>query len=170
MGKTRNLDLAQLARDCVALVRQNPDVGREVHFTMAGPDRPVLVPGDADLLHRVVLNLVLNAAQFAGPSGRVRVEIRSPGECAAPPGTEIRSPACLSVSDSGPGVDPDDLPRIFDPFYTNRPGGSGLGLALVHRAVEAHQGTILVGRAPEGGAEFTILLPGEPSLPAENVS
>ena len=72
----------------------------------------------------------------------------------------MSNPICLRVSDSGPGVSPEDLPRIFDPFYTNRPGGSGLGLALVHRAVEAHQGAVLVDRADEGGAEFQIFLPG----------
>jgi signal transduction histidine kinase len=52
--------------------------------------------------------------------------------------------------------------RIFDPFFTTRKGGSGLGLALVHRAVEAHSGVIFVDRAIEGGAQFVIFLPGLP--------
>jgi signal transduction histidine kinase len=82
----------------------------------------------------------------------------------------MRSPVCLRVADSGPGVASEDLPRIFDPFYTNRPGGSGLGLALVHRAVEAHQGAVLVDRAEEGGAEFAIYLPGDSSMPPETAS
>jgi two-component system sensor histidine kinase PilS (NtrC family) len=170
MGKARNLDLAAVARDCVMLVAQNPDVGASVRFQQVGLDRSVRVSGDGDLLHRAVFNLVLNAAQFAGGGGVVRVEARGVGECAAPSGTQMRVPVCLRVADSGPGVDPDDLARIFDPFYTNRPGGSGLGLALVHRAVEAHQGAVIVDRAEEGGAEFSIYLPGDVPKPAENPS
>ena len=170
MGKTRNLDLAELVRDCITLVKQNPDVGEGIRFKGVGLDRAVRVPGDSDLLHRVVFNLVLNAAQFAGAAGIVRVELRGVTECAAPVGTRVVHPVCLRIADSGPGVASEDLGRIFDPFYTNRPGGSGLGLSLVHRAVEAHQGAVLVDRAAEGGAEFSLYLPGEYSMSAESVS
>ena len=76
-----------------------------------------------------------------------------------PRGTSIRRPVALVVTDTGPGVDPTVLDRIFDPFFTTRVGGSGLGLAVVHRAVEAHDGAIFVERGPDGGAEFVILLP-----------
>ncbi len=160
MGRAKEVDLAQLARDAITLIKQNPDAAEGIRFKEVGLDREVPVLGDSDLLHRIVFNLILNGAQFAGPTGVVRVELSCSPECAAPPGTEVPSPICLRVSDSGPGVSPEDLPRIFDPFYTNRPGGSGLGLALVHRAVEAHQGAVLVNRAEEGGAEFQIFLPG----------
>jgi len=170
MGKTQAVNLAALARDCITLIQQNPDVGNGVRFRSVGLDRVILVPGDGDLLHRAVFNLVLNATQFAGSSGIVRVELRDTSECAGPPGAEVSAPVCLRVADSGPGVSAEDLPRIFDPFYTNRPGGSGLGLALVHRAVEAHQGAVLVDRAPEGGAEFAIFLPGDPSPKKEKLS
>ena len=125
------------------------------------------IPGDVDLLHRAVFNLVLNAAQFAGPTGQVRVELTDSAGCKSPPGTRMKGPVCLRIADSGPGVASEDLPRIFDPFYTNRPGGSGLGLALVHRAVEAHQGAILVNRADEGGAEFAFILPFPPAKEPE---
>ncbi len=162
LGRTRELDLAALARDCLTLVRQSPEVGKGVHFREVGMDRVVRIPGDIDLLHRVVFNLVLNASHFAGPQGTVRVEIQAPGECEPPPGTPVRKPVCLSVADSGPGISEEDMPRLFDPFFTNRDGGSGLGLALVHRAVEAHRGTILVNRSREGGAEFDIFLPSDP--------
>lgn len=169
MGPTTKVDLAELARDCLTLVRQNPEVGEGVRFQEVGMERVVQLPGDLDLLHRVVFNLVLNAAQYAGPTGIVKIEIRTQDECGASPGTQVQDPVCLVVSDSGPGVPLEDLPRIFDPFYTKRAGGSGLGLALVHRAVEAHGGAVLVGRGTEGGAEFSIYLPGFPSntLPEE---
>jgi signal transduction histidine kinase len=73
----------------------------------------------------------------------------------------MANPVCLRVADSGPGVSSEEVPRIFDPFYSSRTGGSGLGLAVVHRAVEAHQGAVLVDKGPEGGAQFKIFLPGE---------
>jgi two-component system sensor histidine kinase PilS (NtrC family) len=131
-------------------------------MTIEGADRPRVIPGDANLLHRAVFNLVLNAAQFAGPGGEVRVSLEPVGGAAAPPGLERRDPLRLVVRDSGPGIEPAARARIFDPFYTTRPGGTGLGLAVVHRAVQAHDGAVFVDRAPAGGAEFTIVLPGRP--------
>jgi len=162
LGRTREVDLANLSRDCLTLIRQDPEVSEGIRFVTAGLDRPIRIPGDTDLLHRIVFNLVLNATQFAGPNGIVRLELRDRDECTPPQGTPLDRAVCLTVSDSGPGVPEEDLPRIFDPFYTTREGGSGLGLALVHRAVEVHRGAVLVERADEGGARFAIYLPAEP--------
>jgi two-component system sensor histidine kinase PilS (NtrC family) len=159
MGRSGQVELAALARDCVTLVKRHPELAVGVRILEAGLDREVLVPGDRDLLHRAVFNLVLNAAQFAGPAGIVRVTLEDREECLATVGS-VETPVCLKVSDSGPGIEPHELPRIFDPFFTSRPGGSGLGLAVVHRAVEAHRGAVLVDEGPEGGAEFRLFLPG----------
>ncbi|NNM05823.1 MAG: ATP-binding protein, partial [Gemmatimonadetes bacterium] len=162
------VDLAALARDCATLVAKHPELKVGVRILETGLDREVAIPGDADLLHRAIFNLMLNAAQFAGPAGIIRVTLENQEECAGTVGTTVRAPVCLRVSDSGPGVNPEELPRIFDPFYTGRSGGSGLGLAVVHRAVEAHDGVVLVEEGPEGGAEFRIFLPGTlPSREAE---
>jgi two-component system sensor histidine kinase PilS (NtrC family) len=155
-GPSEQVDLASVVRDAVALVRQQAD---GVSVSVAGLDQPRIIPGDKDLLHRAVFNLVLNAVQFAGPSGEVRVSLEQGGAGVAP-GLERREPLRLVVRDSGPGVEPSALGRIFDPFFTTRPGGTGLGLAVVHRAVQAHDGAVFVDRAPAGGAEFTIVLPG----------
>ncbi len=127
-------------------------MGIGVRILDSGLHREVRVPGDADLLHRAIFNLLLNAVHFAGPAGIVRVGVETQEECAGSVGTDVASPVCLTVADSGPGVEPEELDRIFDPFYTNRLGGSGLGLAVVHRAVEAHEGAILVDVGPDGGA------------------
>jgi two-component system sensor histidine kinase PilS (NtrC family) len=156
IGRREVLDLGSTARDCVALARQNPERPEGVELELLTPESPAWVRGDRDLLHRAVFNLVLNAVQFSGPAGKVtvRVEtIRGRG------GERTREWVRLSVRDTGPGVPPEDLPRIFDPFYTRRAGGSGLGLAVVHRAVAAHEGTVTVDRAPGGGAEFVVDLP-----------
>ncbi len=159
MGRSGEVDLAAVARDCVTLVKRHPELAVGVRILESGLDRELLVPGDSDLLHRAIFNLVLNAAQFAGPAGIVRVTLEDQEECLATVGT-VEGPVCLRVSDSGPGIQPDEMPRIFDPFFTSRRGGSGLGLAVVHRAVEAHRGAVLVDEGPEGGAEFRLFLPG----------
>jgi two-component system sensor histidine kinase PilS (NtrC family) len=155
-GPAAQVDLAAVVRDAVALVRQQAD---GVSVGCAGLDQPRVIPGDVDLLHRAVFNLVLNAVQFAGKGGQVSVELGPVADSEAP-GLEGRDPLRLVVSDSGPGVEPESISRIFDPFFTTRPGGTGLGLALVHRAVVAHEGAVFVDRAPSGGAEFSIVLPG----------
>jgi PAS domain S-box-containing protein len=170
MGRSGQVDLAALARDCVTLVRRHPEMGIGVRILETGLDREVRIPGDSDLLHRAIFNLVLNAAQFAGPAGIVRVELESQEDCAGAVDTQVTSPVCLRVSDSGPGVEPEEVARIFDPFFTNRIGGSGLGLAVVHRAVEAHKGVVLVDGGIDGGARFRIFLPGTVQVEEVEVS
>jgi PAS domain S-box-containing protein len=155
MGKQEVVDLRDVARDCVALARQHSECPEKVEVDLHVPETPLLVHGDRDLLHRAVFNLILNAAHFSGPEGKVTVDVRSTTRR----GVQRKEGVRLSVGDTGPGVSAEDLPRIFDPFYTRRAGGSGLGLAVVHRAVVAHEGTVSVDRAPGGGAEFTVELP-----------
>lgn len=160
LGKTQEVDVAGLVADCIAMVGRHHEVPRGVSFSQEGTRGPVRIPGDVDLLHRALFNLLLNAAQFAGPGGAVRVEVLAGEDCPPPPAEDLDNPVCIRVSDSGPGVAPEDVPRIFDPFFTRRTGGSGMGLAVVHRTVEAHAGMISVGRSREGGAEFSVFLPG----------
>lgn len=159
-----DLDLSKLVCDSIALVRQHPDAGGGVQIQTDGVDEGVFVPGDADLLHRVIFNLVLNAVQFAGDNGRVVVEVEDCSGAWRPRGIDIANPVRVSVRDNGPGIAPDAEARIFDPFFTTRPGGNGLGLSVVHRAVEVHGGALFVEKAPEGGAHFVIYLPGDPAL------
>ncbi|MFP3949269.1 MAG: two-component system sensor histidine kinase NtrB, partial [Longimicrobiales bacterium] len=165
MGNAEAVDLTALVRDAVAVVRQHPDSGENVKIVCSGLDEPLFLPGDADLLHRAVFNLVLNAVQFSDPGSEVVVELRGCRPGSNPRGTKIEHAVRLSVRDRGAGVDPEEVGRIFDPFYTTRPGGSGLGLAMVHRAVEAHEGAVFVDQPPGGGTEFVIFLPGRSEAP-----
>lgn len=159
MGERSEIDLRALIRGCLILAKQDPDLqGVEVEANLG--DEPIVVVGDADLLHRALFNLVINGAQSAGAEGRVVVSLRSGLTGTPPRGFEGEQPVRIEVEDSGPGISAEQRPRIFDPFFTTKVGGSGLGLAVVHRAVEAHKGATFVGRSAEGGAKFTILLPG----------
>ena len=90
----------------------------------------------------------------------VEVELESSLDSIPAEAADVEDPVVLRVRDHGPGISADELGRIFDPFYTTRSGGSGLGLAVVHRAVQVHDGAVLVADAPRGGCEFTIYLPG----------
>ena len=68
-------------------------------------------------------------------------------------------PNVLRVADTGPGIDPDAIDRLFNPFFTTRSTGTGLGLAIVHRLVDAHGGSIAVENLPAGGAAFSLTFP-----------
>lgn len=161
------IDLHELVRGCLLIAKQHPDL-KGVEVVAVLDDGPIPVVGDADLLHRALFNLVLNGAQSAGPSGRVTVRLEHDPNRRRPRGAAIDRPVRLAVGDSGPGIDEQQRARIFDPFFTTKTGGSGLGLAVVHRAVEAHSGVTFVDESADGGAEFVIFLPGAPErVPAE---
>ncbi|HEX6559589.1 MAG TPA: ATP-binding protein [Longimicrobiales bacterium] len=159
LRKRGAVDLVRLTSDAIGLVAQHPDAQGNAVIDFAPPDVALVVEGDPDLLHRAVFNLVLNAVQHAGSGGRVRVELGRALRDAVPSAVRFKSPLRLVVRDTGPGIPEEDIPRVFDPFFTTRQGGTGLGLALVHRAVEAHQGAILVDGGAGAGAQFTVYLP-----------
>jgi signal transduction histidine kinase len=80
-------------------------------------------------------------------------------------GPEEPSPqVSIEVRDNGPGISPDDLERIFSPFFTTKPQGTGLGLAIVRKVVDAHDGRIDAVSAPGRGASFKVTLPVVPSI------
>jgi two-component system sensor histidine kinase PilS (NtrC family) len=119
----------------------------------------MMVDGDEDLLHRVVFNLALNAVQATPGGGQVTVEAAPlPVEQLPDASLFEHGAVAVRVTDDGPGIPEEIRERLFDPFTTTKPGGSGLGLSVVHRAVEAHRGLVLVDSAAHG-TQFTVLLP-----------
>ncbi len=154
-GEFVRLDLAEVVRDALRVVEEHP-ASRGV--TLAVDGEPTMIDADRDLMHRIVSNLVLNAAQAMSGTGTVTVTVdRAPlGE--RPPGSLDRS-IRLAVRDDGPGIPEAVRERLFEPFVTGRQGGTGLGLAIVQRAVAAHRGVILVDSGPRQGTTFTIYLP-----------
>lgn len=147
--------LTAVARSAVALAEQHPDRGADVRLLLDLPedDAGCVVAGDDDLLHRAVFNLVLNAVQAVGPTGCVRVRVAATVDSAL-----AGDAVAVEVCDDGPGIAPAVRERLFEPFVTSKPGGGGLGLAVVQRAAEAHRGVVLVDALPQG-TRFTLLLP-----------
>ncbi|MQA89950.1 MAG: PAS domain-containing protein [Gemmatimonas sp.] len=159
----RPVDFRAVVSEVVNLVRAHPDTRRDgVELAFDVPPRDVYVRGAEEVLHRGVFNLVLNAAQWAGRNGSVNVSLEDLKSDLLSPAFGAFQLIRLSVRDTGPGVQDDIRDRIFDPFFTRRSGGTGLGLALVQRAVEAHGGAIFVDNVRPSectGAVFSVYLP-----------
>ena len=119
-----------------------------------GHEDQAIVRGDADLLKQVLLNLVDNAIAYTPAGGRIELSLHVVGKQAR-----------LAVSDSGPGIAPDDLARIFERFYrpdrarSRRGGGAGLGLAIARGIAQAHGGDVEVASVVGRGSIFTLVLP-----------
>lgn len=157
------LDLRHVVQGAATLAGTHPDRGAQVGLVLDVPDGPVRLDADEDLLHRAVFNLILNAFQASPPTAEVRVRLRTLAPSDQPLGLPFRGPVhAIEIRDAGPGIAPEIADRLFEPFATTRPGGSGLGLAMVHRAIAVHQGVILVDSSLSGTG-FTVLLPVEPT-------
>ncbi len=107
------------------------------------------IRGHYDPLRRAFSNILHNAAEASGGGGRLRVAVGPEGEH----GVRVQ------VADHGPGIPPDDRERVFEPYFTTKPSGTGLGLALVRQTVEAHGGRVAVEETPGGGATLVVRLP-----------
>jgi two-component system, NtrC family, sensor histidine kinase PilS len=155
------LDLRDVVRAATALAETHPDRGADVQLVLTVPEEPAALDADEDLLHRAVFNLVLNACQASGDTGLVDVSLRRVSVAQQPAGLPFSEDAfAIEVRDRGEGIPADVQDRLFEPFATTKSGGSGLGLAVVHRAIEAHRGVILVD-SDRGDTRFTIYLPTE---------
>jgi two-component system sensor histidine kinase PilS (NtrC family) len=142
------VDITSLVNGVVGAFRNDPRYRDRVaiHVDCEGITEPV--GADASRLSQVLWNLLLNAAQSS--PGPCRVEVTA--------ATVDRSLE-LEVKDDGPGIPPESQERIFDPFFTTRSGGTGLGLANVHRIVRAHGGTVEVESEVGHGARFILRFP-----------
>ena len=124
---------------------------KQVQITTHAPENAVITV-DAKQLRSALLNLLRNAVEASDTGGAISLSVDP-----AP----ARDAVQISIADSGPGIPPEHLDKIFNPFFTTKGTGTGLGLALVHRIVEAHGGGIKVQNLPRGGACFCIELPHE---------
>jgi two-component system, NtrC family, sensor histidine kinase HydH len=145
-------DLTQTLDRAVAMVeREAPNVSIYKNYA---PEIPPFV-FDPELLERVIYNLVLNAAQATPAGGAVTVKTRTAGRTVE-----------IAVVDRGTGIEPRHLDTIFNPFFTTKPDGVGLGLAIVAKIVDEHGGKIAVESEPKKGSIFRVLLPMDRPAPA----
>jgi two-component system, OmpR family, sensor histidine kinase MprB len=162
-------DLVQLARDETAAMPEALDFRNVVNSALDRVRRrahgigfdielnPFYVVGDSDMLERAVTNLLDNAVKWSPPGGTIRVQLEG---------------GRLRVADQGQGISESDMPFIFDRFYrgdsARQTSGTGLGLSIVAQTMAQHGGWVKAGRSAQGGAEFTIQLPGATNLEALN--
>jgi len=129
--------VGELIDDCAAELRLKVVVDVDPSLTIRADER---------MLRTALLNLMRNGAE-ANPDGEVSVS------AAREDGNVV-----IQVRDTGPGISPADLQKIFIPFFTTKPKGHGIGLALTHRIITQHGGTLTAANSPDGGALFTIKL------------
>lgn len=150
----QNLRISEVVDEILTLLC--PEAERAGVILEWKPDANVIVSADADLLRQALLNVVRNALDAMPAGGRLRVSVkRAGGMCE------------ISVSDTGPGIPVEVRERIFEPYFSTKESGSGIGLALTMRAMQMHGGSVDVDCASGEGTTFCLRLP---AIPAESPS
>jgi C4-dicarboxylate-specific signal transduction histidine kinase len=153
-SRTDSVDLNEAVREVLELTHGEAlKHGVSVRTQLA--DGLPLIQGDRVQLQQVVLNLILNAAQaMGGVADRTREVLITTSR------TEPNE-LCLGVRDTGPGLSAETLPRLFEPFYTTKSGGMGMGLAICRSIIEAHGGRLWAARREPRGALFQFTIPAD---------
>ena len=146
------VDLVAVIQRTVQLTQSRID-RQGISLNLDLPQPGIELSADPQQLQQVMLNLVINAVESQPTGGQIEIRLR-----------EARSPDSLreveiQVNDRGVGIPADILDRIFDPFFSTKDAGTGIGLAICQRIIEDHSGTIVPKSRPQGGTTFTIRLP-----------
>jgi two-component system sensor histidine kinase PilS (NtrC family) len=149
-AQPRETDLVALLGETVTLLRRSRDGAGRVEVATRGHG-PFTAVVDPQLMRQVFWNLSLNALEALGEDGVLKATVEGgPGE------------VVVAFADSGPGIPPEALPKIFTPFFSTKEGGTGLGLAIVFKVVEAHGGRVEVESQVARGTTFRVVLPVHP--------
>jgi two-component system, cell cycle sensor histidine kinase and response regulator CckA len=149
-GERRPVSLNSVVEETLLLAGKPMSTDNVRITTALDPALPPLL-GDANALQQVLLNLLTNAREAMARGGEIRI--------ATGPDPERPGRLRLVVADTGPGIPAPDLPHLFEPFYTTKPSGTGLGLAVSYGIVQDHLGTIDVQSTPGQGAAFVLSFP-----------
>ena len=162
-GNTRlrfaDAEMASEVRKVVDICRMAAEgEGKHIDFEVSVPSPPVYCRVDAARIRQALTNLVRNAVESVGASGRVAVTLRTVSR-ATPAAKHSGDYLYLEVTDTGTGIPAGEAEKIFTPFFTTKQGGTGLGLPTVRRIVGLHGGEVKYSRPDAGGSMFTIKIP-----------
>ena len=147
----QSVSLNQLIGECLVLI-QTTGLQARIHFTTELDASLGNIKADGELLKQVMLNILINAVQAITTCGNITIRTR----------VWDQKHQAIVVEDDGCGIAPEHLTKIFDPFFTTKASGTGLGLALSQRIINAHQGDIRLTSTPGHGTAFTLILPTQP--------
>ncbi len=146
------VDLGAIVQRTVQLTKSRVD-RQGINIKLDLPELQSELSADPQQLQQVMLNLVINAVESQPSGGQIEIRLRES------PATETSRTVEIQVSDHGTGIPPEMLDRIFDPFFSTKDAGTGIGLAICQRIIEDHSGTITAQNRAEGGAVFIVRLP-----------
>ncbi len=146
------VDLPGLVEDCLESHRQAIEAAG-IRVSLKTPRHELFIPADPTVLKQAFVNLIRNACEAMPEGGELQVEVKGLGEEGYGRWVQV------TIADTGPGIPEEDRERIFAPFFTTKEGGTGLGLALVQKAVVAHGGRVEVEGQVGKGSAFKVILP-----------
>jgi two-component system, NtrC family, sensor histidine kinase PilS len=159
-GTREAIDIRETIKDSIESLRTIADWHELHEVVMSVTDGPLNIQANKTEIRQILWNLMLNAIQSMPDGGILKVEAR-------PVQVEKRDGAQISIGDTGCGIDEEQLSKIFDPFYTTRDAGTGLGLAVVKRILEGYGGNIHTQSEPGKGSTFTVWLPVHAAMSTE---
>lgn len=140
-------DLVEIVREVMTLI--DPEaLRRSVQVCFNGATEPAVVNGDRDLLKQCILNVVMNGLEATRPGGQMQLSVE-----------RISNEFVVNVRDEGCGIPPEIHDKIFNLYFTTKPTGTGIGLAIAYRVVQLHSGTITFESEPDKGAWFRLRFP-----------
>jgi len=158
--QVEDVSVADVVRDAVTMAESHWQKGKiEIRVDVPESLRPI--QGDPHQLRQIFTNFVTNAFEAMNGAGTIEITaVAIDGEEESTTAEQTPGPmVMITITDTGPGIPPEVIDRIFSPFFTTKPQGSGLGLAIVRKIVDAHDGRIDVGQRPGGGTVFRVTLP-----------
>lgn len=146
--KMESVNLVDLMQELIEHVRADSSISADIKISVVSKNTPVMATVDPAIIKGAILNLIVNAIQAMPDGGEIKIIV-----------DHESNQALIKVSDTGIGIPPENMDKLFSPFFTTRTDGNGFGLAEVYKVVQAHGGAIEAASTPNHGTLFTLKLP-----------